>query len=99
MKNKIVVITSPTSGVGKVLVRSLGKKSYKLVLLTQCENDVQDLSAGIKRETCVEAIETDLSDLTSVLDETLRIKNKYEQIDLLVNNSEVLIEEKQLSAN
>lgn len=99
MKNKIVVITGPTSGVGKVLVRSLGKKGYKLVLLTQCENDVQDLIAGIKRETCVEAIETDLSDLASVRDATLRIKNKYEQIDLLVNNSEVLIEEKQLSAN
>jgi len=99
MENKNVVITGPASGVGKVLITTLVKKGYKLILLTPWKNDVGKLVSGVKGEHHVDVVEADLSNLASVRDAVADLKHRYDRIDLLVNNSEALVEEKQFSVN
>lgn len=99
MENKIVVITGPTSGIGKVMVLTLAGKGYKLVLLTHCKKGVAKLIPGINEDASVDIVETELADMQSVRAAANRIKQQYEKIDLLINNADALIGEKELSVN
>ncbi len=88
MKDKIVVVTGASSGIGKALAYEFGRKGAKVVLaarnLTNLEEIVNDLN---KQGIQALAVQTDVSnenDCRILIEKTLE---KFGRIDVLINNA------------
>ena len=90
IKNKIVIVTGASSGIGEATARQLGREGAKLVLaarrVDKLESLAQEILAmGSGAETFV--VQADLSrleDIHSLIKQTL---DKFGRIDVLVNNA------------
>jgi NAD(P)-dependent dehydrogenase (short-subunit alcohol dehydrogenase family) len=105
METKIAVITGPTSGIGKVTALALARKGYHLVLLARSEEKAERLKEEIRlerkgeSETRIDFFKTDLSDLHSVKEAVIFLREHFQKIDLLINNAGLIIDEKAFSVN
>lgn len=89
-KEKIVLITGATSGIGMEAAKSLAQKGMKLVL------PVRNLSKGIALSEEIHQItgnghvdlfECDLSSLDSIRSFAQAFNQKYDRLDVLINNA------------
>ncbi len=90
MKNKTVIVTGANSGMGKVTATELAKKGAHVVMV--CRN--KQLGEAAKAEIMsasnnksIDLLIGDLSSQDSIRTLATEIKNKYPQIDVLVNNA------------
>ena len=89
---KIAVVTGASSGIGKEIARELARRGYRLGLV--CRNPVraraavEDIVASTPGAE-VEPFEADLSVLADVRRVADRLRERYEWIDVLVNNAGV----------
>ena len=90
MLNKICIVTGATSGIGKETAKALAYKGASVVIISRnakkCKATVNKLK-GLTGNTQIEYICADLSDLKQVRKCAKELKQKYEQIDVLVNNA------------
>ncbi len=100
MKNKMVLITGATSGIGRIAVKELAKMGAKLILVVRNEQKVIKLKNEIQSETDNTSIDYFICDL-SVQEEVYRvaadIKNKYDKIDVLINNAGLIVNDRILT--
>lgn len=93
MTGKVVAITGTTSGTGYVCAREVAKKGATVLLLNRqserSEKALNQLRSEVPQAT-FEAITCDLQNFESVRKATDEIKQKYETIDVLVNNAGVM---------
>ena len=90
IKNKVIIVTGASSGIGEATARQFGREGAKLVLaarrVDKLETLAQEILAiGSGAETCV--VQADLSkleDIQSLIKQTL---DKFGRIDVLVNNA------------
>lgn len=90
IKNKVIIVTGASSGIGEATARQFGRAGAKLVLaarrVDKLETLAQEILAiGSGAETCV--VQADLSkleDIQSLIKQTL---DKFGRIDVLVNNA------------
>ena len=89
MGSKTALITGSTSGIGKATAIALGKAGFNLILTGRNDNKGNKIAKKIKKKSNVEAdfIKADISSLNEVKLLADQIKNKYESIDVLVNNA------------
>jgi NAD(P)-dependent dehydrogenase (short-subunit alcohol dehydrogenase family) len=93
MTNKVIAITGTTSGTGFICARELAKKGATVILLNRKSQRSQSTFQQLKEafpEANFDAIDCDLQSLSSVKDAVTTIKNKYNVIDVLVNNAGVM---------
>jgi short-subunit dehydrogenase len=88
MKDKIVVITGASSGIGKALAYEFGNKGAKLVLAARNLEKLQEIAADFKK-LGIQAlvIRTDVSlenDCRNLIESTV---DHYGRIDVLINNA------------
>ncbi|GLZ03818.1 putative short-chain dehydrogenase/reductase [Actinomadura sp. NBRC 104412] len=89
---KIAVVTGASSGIGKEIARELARRGYRLGLI--CRNPVraraavEDIVASAPGAEA-ELFEADLSVLADVRKVADRLRERYEWIDVLVNNAGV----------
>ena len=88
MKDKVVIITGASSGIGKACAIVFAEKGAKVVLaarnrdkLTSVEAELQGKGAAVLAVTCDVSIE---SDCKRLIDETLQT---FGRIDVLINNA------------
>ena len=88
MKNKVVIITGGSSGIGKALALNLGGCGAKIVIsgrdekkLLEAHQELSDL--GIDCLAVVSDV-SNASDVETLINETV---TKYGQIDILINNA------------
>ncbi|NOQ23893.1 MAG: SDR family NAD(P)-dependent oxidoreductase [Bacteroidales bacterium] len=93
MSNKVVAVTGTTSGTGFVLARELAQKGAKVILLnresersTHALKQLHELVPNGK----FNAIACDLQSFESVRNAAQAIKEKYDVVDVLVNNAGVM---------
>tara|TARA_B100000508_G_scaffold140863_1_gene143923 strand:- start:1870 stop:2790 length:921 start_codon:yes stop_codon:yes gene_type:complete len=93
MSNKVVAVTGTTSGTGFILAREAAKKGATVILLnresersTNALTQLQELVPDGK----FDAIACDLQNFESVRQAAQAIRNKYEVLDVLVNNAGVM---------
>jgi NAD(P)-dependent dehydrogenase (short-subunit alcohol dehydrogenase family) len=93
MTNKVVAITGTTSGTGFVCARELAKKGATVILLNRKSHRSQSALQQLKEalpQAQFDAIDCDLQRLESVQEAINTIKNKYDVLDVLINNAGVM---------
>lgn len=90
MKEKQIIVTGPTSGVGKEIAMQLGALGANLVLA--CRDVVQGHKTAdeIRRQSDVQTIdvmEIDTSSQASIREFARTYREKYTRLDVLINNA------------
>ena len=90
---KTAIVTGANSGIGKVTALELAKQTFRVVMV--CRN--REKAEQAKKEICDQTGNTnlhielcDLSVMAEIVKTAKRIKKKYPEIDLLVNNAGIL---------
>lgn len=101
MSNKICLITGATSGIGKAAAVELAKLNFSLILTARSEVKGLKLADKLKRKYNVQAefIKADISSLKEVKNLVDTVKQKYNIIDVQINNAGLRISDYQTSAD
>ncbi len=85
LKNKVVIITGASSGIGAVLAQTLSEKGALVVLAARRLEKLHEVAKACPSETlCVQCDMTQDEERRNLVDATLR---RWDRIDILVNNA------------
>lgn len=90
MKNRTVLITGSTSGIGLATAEALAKQGAALILVARSEQKLKDAKAHIAATTGNSNIKyymADFSSQKSIRQMAEQVKRDYTTIDVLVNNA------------
>ena len=88
IKNKVVIITGASSGLGEATARRLAKQGAKLMLAARREERLQKLVAEIEQAGGMAKYQVvDVTDRSQVEALAQATKEAYEHLDVLVNNA------------
>lgn len=93
LEGKVAIVTGANSGIGYPTVKALARKRATVILA--CRDRAKGRSAvrGIKQENPdarVELILLDLADLASVRSFAATFANRYDRLDILINNAGIM---------
>ncbi len=101
MKNKVVIITGATSGIGKACAEVFAKAGSKVVVSGRQQDKVLEVETSLKKYAEAMSVVADVSkeeDCKRLIDETLK---QFGRIDVLINNAGIsmraLVEEVDLN--
>jgi len=102
MKDKTVLITGSTDGIGKQAVLDLGRMGANVIIHGRSKEKVEAVQKELapflpdaKLETCV----GDLSSLSQVVTLAKDISSRYKRLDALIHNAGVMVNEEKQSAD
>ncbi|MCF8379172.1 MAG: SDR family oxidoreductase [Bacteroidales bacterium] len=87
MKNKVVIITGASSGIGKALAEKFAREEAKVVLAARSYDKLVELKKSLTSASDVLLVKTDVSkeeDCMNLVDETLK---NFGTIHILINNA------------
>ena len=88
MDRKIAVITGASRGIGRCIAITLAKQGYEIVInYNDSEKEAQKTLADVKNYTDGTLVKADVSKFSDVQKMSNIIKEKYGNIDVLVNNA------------
>lgn len=89
LKNKTVLITGASSGIGAATARAFAEAGSKLILSARREDKLAQLKSELENNfnSEVDIYALDVQDLSSVKDFYKKVSEKTEDIDILVNNA------------
>lgn len=85
MDKKIALVTGASSGIGRDMARELAQKGYNLILVARDKQRLEELKNEFKVEVTIFAI--DLSNPENCKQLYEQVKNKFGNIDILINNA------------
>lgn len=88
MKNKVVVITGGSSGIGKALAMKFGKEGAKVVITGRNMEKLMEVECELKKENI--EVEGIVADVSSEIDTSIVIKRTFQtygKIDILICNA------------
>lgn len=107
MKNKIVLITGATDGIGKQTAHGLVLLGAQVIIHGRNKNRVEETEKQLRIENLacqqeggeliIDGVTFDLSSIKQVKSFAETIKSKYERIDVLINNAGVYMKERVLT--
>jgi len=87
-KNKVIIITGASSGIGKACAYEFSGQGAKVVLASRRGNELKKVEDGIKKQGGdVLVVKTDvrkIEDCKNLIDKTVE---KYNKVDVLINNA------------
>lgn len=92
-KNRVMVLTGGTSGIGKAAVRELYRKGSHLVVVGRDAGKLNELRRELDSVPGGGTIETELADLSLMADVrklAARLIRRHDRIDVLINNAGAL---------
>ena len=98
MQGKMILITGANSGIGKETTRALAKKGAVIVMACRNLNKANPVCEAIKQESGNEKIEVmqmDLTSLSSIKEFINQFCQKYQQLNILINNAGVMCAERE----
>jgi len=100
MKNQVCIVTGANSGIGEETALSLAKLGATVILL--CRNyergniTLKNIISESNNKN-VELMLCDLSSQNSIFDFTSKFKNKYDRLNVLINNAGILLNKRTIS--
>ncbi len=97
LRDRVVVITGPTSGLGEAAAEWFARLGATLVLVARNEAKAKNLAERLKRESGNDTISTviaDMGDRSAVRAATEVIANRHDRLDALVHNAGALVNER-----
>lgn len=92
LKDKVVVITGASSGIGEAAAEALSQKGAKIALLARRKQRLEKLSERLsKNGTEVLVLQVDVSKEDQVAQATQQILAKWGRIDVLIANAGVML--------
>lgn len=88
-KDKVVVITGASSGIGKATARKFANQGSKLVLIARRDDILNDLKSSLG-DTSVLNIKTDITDINDLEHAISEILSTFGHIDILINNAGIV---------
>ncbi len=85
MKDKVIIITGASRGIGKAIVEMLKPKNATLVLAARDENKMQEIVADYNGNYLIK--KTDVADEQSVKSLIKEVIERFGRIDVLINNA------------
>ncbi len=92
-KGKVVIVTGSSSGLGYETAKALANKNATVIVAVRNEMKGNAAVESIKVEnpnTDIQVMLLDLSNLESIHKFTENFKNKFNKLDLLINNAGVM---------
>lgn len=102
MREKTVLITGSTDGIGKQTALDLAALGYNIIVHGRNEtrvNKTLDELGRINGKLKLDGFVCDLSSLANVRNLATELKSKYDRIDILINNAGVYMKKRQLSVD
>ena len=97
MKEKVMLITGATSGIGKALADFYYKKNYNLVLTGSSQEKINKLKDKFKKNTLLICADlTKSNDIKRIVSESI---SKFKKIDILIANAGLYEPDKIISGN
>lgn len=91
VKNKVILITGSSRGLGLVLARQLADKKAKVVICARNEEELKRAKDDLQQRTKhVMAIPCDLTDKTQVRSLVEVVEREWGAIDVLINNAGIV---------
>ena len=89
MKNKIVLITGASSGIGEACAKTFAKHGAKLLLCARRHDRLEKLAAELEEQykTSTHTFKLDVRDYESVTKKFASLPKEWQEIDLLINNA------------
>lgn len=90
MKEKVIIITGASSGIGEATAIRLAKEGHKIVLAARREEKLKNLKNKIANTDNVLIIKTDVTirkDVETLIKSTM---DKFGRVDVLVNNAGIM---------
>ncbi len=100
MKNKTVLITGATAGIGKATAEALAKQGATVVIFARNKNKAEEVIAELKSKTGnqnISFIEMDLDSLDSVKKGAKEFQSKFSKLDVLINNAGITLDKRQIT--
>ncbi len=100
MKDKIVLITGATGGIGKQTALTLAKVGAQVIITGRNENNGVEAVEEIKRfsgNSKVNLLLADVSKQADIKALANQVKEKYERLDILINNAGLAAAKRQLT--
>jgi NAD(P)-dependent dehydrogenase (short-subunit alcohol dehydrogenase family) len=87
LRNKVVLVTGASGGIGEAIARAFDKEGAKVVLVSRRKVKLEELASQLKDAFVLEA---DLEDpsVARIIDETIA---RYGRLDILINNAASII--------
>jgi NAD(P)-dependent dehydrogenase (short-subunit alcohol dehydrogenase family) len=102
MDKKIILVTGATDGIGKQTALELAQKGHKVLVhgrnKSKSEAAAEEISKATGNES-VKAVHADLTDFQQIKVLSDEIKNRYDRLDVLLNNAGVFENEKVILPN
>ena len=89
LKNKIILITGASSGIGAACAEQFAKAGAQLILCARRVEIINNLAEQLKKQfqTQTHCIELDVRDHHQIKKQLSALPEKYKNIDILVNNA------------
>lgn len=89
LKNKTIVITGASKGLGREMAIHFSQKKANVILVARTQNLLQQVQQGIEKLTGSSPliIKCDISSEKEVAQMAARIQEKYNRVDILINNA------------
>ena len=100
MKEKIILITGATSGIGKQTALTLAKMGAQIIVTGRSEKSGLEAVDEIKRSsgnTAVDLLLADLSKQADIKSLAVQVKEKYDRLDVLINNAGLAASSRQIT--
>lgn len=102
MKNKVILVTGGTSGIGKVAATELARMGASVVIVGRNHGKTAAIVEEIRAQTDnirVDGLVADLSSLAEVRKLAADFKKRYQRLDVLLNNAGAVFTQRQVSAD
>jgi len=99
MKEKIILVTGGTSGIGKETVRALVKNDATVIFTAREKYKGEEIKREIEKETGkrVDFLVVDFESLRSVRELAGEFKKKYQKLHVLINNAGVMPQKREVT--